>query len=197
MQRGGDAPIFASGTARYPVLLFSHGLSGSPIDGDYIQAVTFFASHGYVVVAPFHGDLRFADINLDNISDALYALLHFQTFVAMQAVRPLSLSSLLTAVLNHPDFRDHVDAGRIGGFGASLGGESLLLMAGAALTTSLTSQYSARDLRRAAAGGGRLRSLLRRRAVPGLRPRPGRARRGDAAVPRAERHGRHHRARSR
>jgi hypothetical protein len=142
MQRGADAPVFAAPGQRYPVLLFSHGLSGSPIDGDYIDAVKVFASNGYVVVAPFHGDLRFADIDLNGLSDALYALVHFQTFVAMQAVRPLSLSTLLSAVLAHPDFRDHVDAGRIGGFGASLGGESLLLMAGAELTTSLTSQHS-------------------------------------------------------
>ncbi len=142
MQRGGDAPVFADAGKRYPVLLFSHGLSGSPIDGDYVEAVKVFASYGYVVVAPFHGDLRFADIEIDNFRDVVYAVLHFQGFVAMQAVRPLSLSTLLTAVLSHPDYRDHVDASRIGGFGASLGGESLLLMAGAALTTSLTSQYS-------------------------------------------------------
>lgn len=142
MQRGGDAPLFADAGRRYPVLLFSHGLSGSPIDGDYIEAVKVFASYGYVVVAPFHGDLRFADIQIDNFRDVVYAVLHFQGFVAMQAVRPLSLSTLLTAVLSHPDYRDHVDASRIGGFGASLGGESLLLMAGAKLTTSLTSQYS-------------------------------------------------------
>ena len=55
----------------------------------------------------------------------------------MQAVRPLSLSAALDAVLNHPDFRDHVDASNVVGFGASQGGESLLLMAGAALTTTL------------------------------------------------------------
>lgn len=142
MQRGADAPVFASAGQRYPVLLFSHGLSGSPIDGDYVEAVKVFASYGYVVVAPFHGDLRFADIDIEDLNDALYALLHFQGFVAMQAVRPLSLSTLLTTVQNHPDFRDHVDMTRVGGFGASLGGESLLLMAGAKLTTSLTSQYS-------------------------------------------------------
>lgn len=142
MQRGGDAPVFADPARRYPVVLFSHGLSGSPIDGDYIEAVKVFASYGYVVVAPFHGDLRFADIELDNLRDAFYAILHFQTFIAMQAVRPLSLSTLLTTVQNHPDYRDHVDMSRVGGFGASLGGESLLLMAGAKLTTSLTSQYS-------------------------------------------------------
>ena len=137
MQRGADGPIFPPGSGRLPVLLFSHGLSGSPIDGDYIDAVRLFASNGYVVVAPFHGDLRFADINLDNLSDAFYALVHIKTFVAMQAVRPLSLATALDAVLAHPAFRDHVDADHVTGFGASLGGESLLLMGGAALTTTV------------------------------------------------------------
>jgi len=143
MQRGAEPPIFPAGSGRFPVLLFSHGLSGSPLSGDYIEAVKFFASHGYVVVAPFHGDLRFANLELDGFRDALYALLNFKTFVAMQAVRPLSLSSALDAVLGHADFRDRVDAANVGGFGASLGGESLLLMAGAALTTTI-GQSSAR-----------------------------------------------------
>lgn len=137
MQRGGDAPIFPAGSGRFPVVLYSHGLSGSPISGDYIQSVKQVATWGYVTVAVFHGDLRFADLELDGFKDYLYALLNLRDFVAMQAVRPLSLSWALDAVLDHPDFRDHVDAGHVGGFGASLGGESLLLMAGAQLTTSL------------------------------------------------------------
>ena len=141
MQRGAEAPIFADATAQYPILLFSHGLTGSPISGDYINAVRLFASWGYVVVAPFHGDLRFANVKLDSFSDYFYALINIKEFVAMQAVRPLSLSLGLDTVLASPQFVDHVDANRIGGFGASLGGESLLLMAGAALTTTVGQAY--------------------------------------------------------
>jgi predicted dienelactone hydrolase len=137
MQRGAEAPIFPAGGSPWPVLLFSHGLSGSPLSGDYIEVVKYFASHGYVVVAPFHGDLRFADLELDSFQDVLYAFFNYKTFVAMQAVRPLSLTSALDAVLGHPDFRDHADAANVHGFGASLGAESLLLMGGAALTTTL------------------------------------------------------------
>lgn len=110
--------------------------SGSP-SGEYVEAAKLFASHGYVVIAPFHGDLRYADIDLDSFA-ALYALLKYRTFVAMQAARPLSLSLALDAVLGHPDFRDHVDPDRIGGFGASMGGEALLLLGGAALSTGPT-----------------------------------------------------------
>jgi len=56
--------------------------------------------------------------------------------VAMQALRPLSMSATLDLVLAHPQWRDHVDAAQIGGLGASMGGETLMLMGGAALTTS-------------------------------------------------------------
>jgi predicted dienelactone hydrolase len=141
MQRDGEAPIFADASMRYPILLFSHGLTGSPLSGDYINAVRLFASWGYVVVAPFHGDLRFANVKLDSFSDYFYALVNIKAFVAMQAVRPLSLSLGLDAVLAGTPFANHVDATKIGGFGASLGGESLLLLAGAQLTTTVGQAY--------------------------------------------------------
>ncbi|MFO1312638.1 MAG: hypothetical protein U1F41_11320 [Burkholderiales bacterium] len=136
MQRGGEAPILAA-PGRWPVLLYSHGLSGSPISGDYVKSLAQFATYGYVTVGVFHGDLRFADLDLSGFEDYFYALLHFRDFIAMQAVRPLSLSSALDVVLAHPDWRDHVDPSNVVGFGASLGGESMLLLAGAKLTTSL------------------------------------------------------------
>ncbi|MEO6567094.1 MAG: hypothetical protein ABIO63_13805 [Casimicrobiaceae bacterium] len=137
MQRGADAPIFADAGARYPLLLFSHGLKGSPLSDDYISVLRVFASWGYVVVAPFHGDTRYAKVKLEDFQDQIYALLNIKNFVAMQAVRPLSLSRALDAVLAHPHFAAHVDPSRVGGFGASLGGESVLLLGGAQLTTTL------------------------------------------------------------
>jgi predicted dienelactone hydrolase len=136
MQVDGESPLWPE-QSRFPVLVFSHGLAGSPISDDYLQAIKVFASHGYVVVAPFHGDLRVADAKISSLSDLGYALLHFQDYVAMQALRPLELRAVLTAFLVHPDWRDHVDADRIGAFGASLGGESVMLMGGAQLTTTI------------------------------------------------------------
>ena len=145
MQRGSEAPIFADASAQYPILLFSHGLTGSPLSGDYINAVRLFASWGYVVIAPFHGDLRFANVKLDSFSDYFYALVNIKDFVAMQAVRPLSMSLGLDAMLAgtqfSAQFAGHVDPAKIGGFGASLGGETLLLMAGAQLTTTVGQAY--------------------------------------------------------
>jgi len=54
----------------------------------------------------------------------------------MQALRPLSVSAALDLVLAHPQWRDHVDVTQVGGFGASMGGETMMLLGGAALTTS-------------------------------------------------------------
>jgi dienelactone hydrolase len=136
MQTGADAPIFADAAVRYPVLVSSHGYSGSPLSKDYIDALALFASYGYVVVAPFHGDPRLTNLEINDFRDAVKVLAHLADFTALQAVRPLELSAALDLVVAHPQWRDHVDATRIGGFGASMGGESLMLMRGAGLTTS-------------------------------------------------------------
>ncbi len=136
MQTESDAPLFADASVRYPVIAFSHGYSGSPISGDYISGLSVLASYGYVVVAPFHGDLRFSDLQIDDIGDAVAVLSHLSDFTAMQALRPLSISAALDLVLAHPQWRDHVDATRIGGFGASMGGETMMLLGGAGLTSS-------------------------------------------------------------
>ena len=136
MQTGSDPPIFDNNSVRYPVIVFSHGYSGSPLSGDYISALSVFASYGYVVIAPFHGDLRFSDLRIDNLSDAIAVASHLSNFTALQALRPLSISAALDLVLAHPQWKDHIDATRIGGFGASMGGETMMLLGGAGLTTS-------------------------------------------------------------
>ena len=137
MQQGADPPLWPDATTRWPVLEFSHGLTGSPISNDYIVALTTLASYGYVVVAPFHGDPRFADVTIDNLVDAILALLQLPEFVEMQAIRPLSMVAAVDMVLARPEYRDHVDPARIAGFGASLGGETMLLLGGAQLTTTI------------------------------------------------------------
>ena len=142
MQRGAEAPLLADPAARFPLLVFSHGLLGSPLSNDYLLAMSVFASNGYVVAAPFHGDGRFSLLQPESLSDFAYLVTHLRDFNAMQALRPLTLSATLDLLLAHPQWRDHLDAARIGGFGASLGGESLLLMAGAGLTTSVGMSWS-------------------------------------------------------
>ena len=136
MQRAGEAPIWADPSKHYPVVVFSHGLGGSPLASEYLQSMGVFASHGYVVIAPFHGDSRFSRIRIEDLGDVVYLLRRLGEVVAMQAVRPEALKGAIDTLLSHPHYRDHVDVNAIGGFGASLGGEALLLAAGAKLTTS-------------------------------------------------------------
>ena len=155
MQRGSQAPLWPDATTRYPVMLFSHGLGGSPISNSYVSVLTQLASFGYVVAAPFHGDARFAGLQLDTLADYLFVLARFDRVMQMQAVRPVALSATLDYLLAHPHWRDRIDPARVGGFGASLGGESMLLMGGAGLTTSLGQSWSqvAHDSRLKAAVG--------------------------------------------
>ena len=158
MQTGSDPPLFADPLARYPVLAFSHGYSGSPLSNDYLSALSVFASYGYVVIAPFHGDVRFSDLRIDNLGDAIALASHLDDFTALQALRPLSISAAIDIVLAHPQWQGHIDATRIGGFGASMGGETMMLLGGAGLTTSyfdigLSWKQVTRDLRIKAAVG--------------------------------------------
>jgi len=137
MQTGSEAPLFADASVRYPVVAFSHGYLDSPIQSDdYILALSVCASYGYVVIAPFHGDGRFSNLKIDNLADAIAVATHLENFTALQALRPLSISAALDLVLAHPQWQDHIDETQIGGFGASMGGETMLLLGGAGLTTS-------------------------------------------------------------
>jgi len=141
MLRGAEAPLWPDATTRFPVLLFSHGYADAPIKSDYLYAMTVFASFGYVVAAPFHTDAAFSDLRaLDGLLDFVFLVRHLEQFNAVQALRPLVLSKTLDYLLASPQWRDRVDASRVGGFGASMGAESLLLMGGARLTTTVTQQ---------------------------------------------------------
>lgn len=137
MQTGTDAPLFTDAVARYPLLAFSHGYGDSPLGGDYMTLMSVLASYGYLVVAPFHGDPRFTDLDVDDLGDAVAVLSHLADFVALQALRPLSMSAAIDLMLSHPQWKDHVDVAQIGGFGVSMGGETSMMMGGAGLTTSI------------------------------------------------------------
>jgi predicted dienelactone hydrolase len=136
MQRGADAPILAG--PRLPVILFSHGYAGSPIDGEYLGAQLTLASFGFVTVAPFHGDLRWSLIGFEAIlEEGLTAEALWLDYVAMQALRPITASRMLDLLSSHAQWRDAIDLSRISGFGISQGGETMMLLAGAALTNTV------------------------------------------------------------
>ena len=97
MQRGGEAPILPDGGGRWPVLLFSHGLGGSPLGSGYLDFVdavrelTATSSRRRSTATA-----RFAEVSLDNVGEILAAILGFDRFVAMQALRPTGLVATLT-----------------------------------------------------------------------------------------------------
>ncbi|MGZ5036912.1 MAG: alpha/beta hydrolase family protein [Usitatibacter sp.] len=122
---------------RMPLVVYSHGLTGSPISSGYVQVLVELAAQGFMVAAPFHGDPRFSRVRVEDFSDFLFLTLNFDHVVEMQLMRPLSLKAMLDKLLADPGYSPGIDADRIGGFGASLGGEAMMLLLGAKLTTTL------------------------------------------------------------
>ena len=148
MQRGSEAPLLPSSPAQLPVLLFSHGYGGSPLTGIYLRSLIAFASWGYVTVAPFHGDLRYSVFGPDAATLAAKAsdsaivgpqvyIPVWSEFVAMQAIRPLSISAGLDTMLARAEWLGHLQTSQVGAFGISQGGETLMLLGGAELNYAL------------------------------------------------------------
>ncbi len=137
MHRGTDLPIFAESNKRYPIVALSHGLGGAPLDLDYLSMIKLFASYGYVVVAPFHADQRYVPVRLGSFGAAIDIVRDYPNVAEAMAIRPVVLSETLNYFLSHPAYINHIDPNTIGGWGASLGGQTVLLNQGAKLTTSL------------------------------------------------------------
>ena len=136
-RRGPDPPRWRRALAGAAVLARLRGQSARR--SGYLDFVTLFASHGYVVAAPFHGDRRCRRGRASTTIGEMSSRRSWAStgFVAMQALRPTGLVATLDRLLAHPQWRDVVDVERIGGFGASLGGEAMMLLGGAGLTTSI------------------------------------------------------------
>lgn len=172
MQRAGEAPKIISlaeyydtvgpildppppGPMKLPLIVYSHGLGGSPVGKGYIDLIVQLASHGYMVAAPFHADARISIIKIENLGDLAFTLAFFPLIVEMQAMRPLALKAMTDSLLERPGFANAIDTERIGGFGASLGAEAMAHLLGANITASLTRncEETARDSRIRAAVG--------------------------------------------
>ena len=142
MQRGSEVPILPDAPTRLPILLYSHGYGGSPLTANYLRGMIAFASWGYVTVAPFHGDLRYSVFGPQEVSSsqpqAKAYIPIWSEFVAMQAIRPLSLSAGLEVMLSRAEWRDRVDVNHVGAFGISQGGETLMLLGGAELNSTFS-----------------------------------------------------------
>jgi dienelactone hydrolase len=125
------------GAARLPLIVYSHGLGGSPVGKGYIQVATQLAAQGFMVAAVFHADNRYSPVRIEDLGDFAFALAAFPVIVQMQALRPFALRAMTDALLGDMAYSQGIDTARIGAFGASLGGEAVAHLVGAKLTTSL------------------------------------------------------------
>jgi len=120
MQRPGEVPIFPDEEARYPVLIYSHGLEDFPISGQQLLSHIRLASHGYIIVCLFHGDGRFPDDS--------WARFH------QFPQRPLACKQALDHLGNHVYFNERIDWDRAAALGVSYGGSTVLSLTGARVT---------------------------------------------------------------
>jgi hypothetical protein len=81
-------------------------------------------------------------VRIENLGDLAFTLAFFPFIVEMQAMRPFALKSLADRLLADQSYAIGIDTERIGGFGASLGGEAMAHLVGAKITSSLTRQCS-------------------------------------------------------
>jgi len=130
-------PALAASPAKLPLIIYSHGLGGSPVGKGYIDVMVQLAAHGFMVAAVFHADARFSRVRVEDLSDFVYLLRDFDRVVEMEQMRPFALKSMTDVVLSHPAFSPGIDTARIGGFGASLGGAAMAFLLGARPTTTL------------------------------------------------------------
>ena len=131
-------PPLPPGPMPLPLVVYSHGLGGSPISKGYIDSMVQLAAQGYMVAGVFHGDPRFSTIRVQDLSQLVNVIANFDRLVEMIFIRPLSLKVMLDKLLADPGYASSIDTTRIAGFGASLGGTAMVGLAGGSFSTSLT-----------------------------------------------------------
>ena len=113
--RAVDAPL-SPAHATYPLLLLSHGTGGSAASLDWLGAA--LAAHGYIVAGVNHpGNNALEPVTIDGF------ILWWE--------RATDVSEVLDSVLADPTLGAHIDTSRIGAVGYSLGGYTVLELAGA------------------------------------------------------------------
>lgn len=111
----GDAPL-APTQSVYPLLLLSHGTGGTADSLDWLAAA--LAAQGYIVAGVNHPG-----------NSALEPLTHDGFMLWWE--RATDVSEVLDGILADPVLGAHVDRNRIGAVGFSLGGYTVLELAGA------------------------------------------------------------------
>ncbi|MDQ8185793.1 hypothetical protein [Pelagicoccus sp. SDUM812002] len=114
MQGPGEEPIFHRLHVRYPLIVVSHGLAAHALYN--VTIAKTFASHGYIAIAINHGDG-----DTDRSRKDLYSL------------RPLAVQKFIDSLIESDTFGPHIDTHRIGIYGHSFGGMTVLSSLGGRL----------------------------------------------------------------
>ncbi|MFT5674924.1 MAG: hypothetical protein ACI808_000852 [Paraglaciecola sp.] len=114
MQRSAEVKTIANAT--FPLVLFSHGFSANPFYD--VQFFKDLASHGLVVLALFHGDLRFQELN------------------QAQGLRALAFHQAIRELSDSP-WAEIIDKQNVGLIGVSFGGSVAAILAGGIMNTVL------------------------------------------------------------
>lgn len=107
---------FSSATRKYPLVLLSHGTGGSAIQ--LMWLAVYLASRGYIVAAVNHHGNTAAEPRLAPQGFLLYW------------ERARDLTAVLDNLLDDPFFGARIDRNRIGAAGFSLGGYTVISVAG-------------------------------------------------------------------
>ena len=131
---------YPKSTGKFPVIVFSHGAFGSK--DAYDPIVRHWASYGYVVIQPTHGDSlslltaanRMKVVTSRNPFSVLNVGKHWKSRAQEVALITKSLAQLESA---HPALRGKLDATKIGVGGHSYGGNTTQLVGGLNLGADL------------------------------------------------------------
>ncbi len=137
----GDSQLFVGSPAmrdaaisggKFPVILLSHGagLAGSPQALSWIAAP--LARQGFIVAAPTHPG---------NVGKSRSAAETMKLWL-----RPADLMATLDAMDKEAFFQGHVEQGKVGVLGLSMGGNTALAIAGARIDPKLLAGYCDTDL---------------------------------------------------
>ena len=111
-----EGAVLAPNSQKYPLVLLSHGTGGSALGLAWLGR--FLAARGYIVAALNHH----GNTGAEPMPDPRGFLLWWE--------RAKDVSAVLDKLLNDPTFGPNIDRGRIGIAGFSLGGYTVLTVAG-------------------------------------------------------------------
>lgn len=113
MDAAGEGPKIASG-GPFPLIVFSHGYNVHPLHD--IGHMAALASHGYIVACLFHGDGRFGSA---------------PDYLILNQIRAATVREVIRQLGEDRHFGPAIDFLRVGGFGISLGGMTMMSLLGA------------------------------------------------------------------